>query len=188
MFEVLLNTLNAISPLSKGLETNLKSILQLKELPKKSVLLPRGQVCEYIYFVKKGILRCYYEKYDSQITSWFMQEGDIIISVKSFYTQTPSEESIVALEDTTLFGIHFDDLQRIYVEFPEFNIIGRVLTTKYYIQSEERLYSLRKERAKDRYLSLLKNQPEILNRVPLKHVASYLGISLETLSRIRSER
>jgi len=180
--------LNNVTPLTNGLETHLKSVLQLKELSKKSVLLSRGHVCEYIYFVAKGMLRCYYEKYDSQITSWFMKEGDIIISVKSFYTQKPSEESIVALEDTTLLGIHFNDLQDIYARFSEFNIVGRLLTTKYYIQSEERLYSLRKERAKDRYISLLETQPEILNRVPLKHVASYLGISLETLSRIRSER
>ncbi|WP_114791706.1 Crp/Fnr family transcriptional regulator [Niabella yanshanensis] len=188
MFDRLFSMLDAVNPLSHELREHLKSILVARNIKRKEALLHQGQVCEYIYFVNDGLLRCYYEKHDSQITSWFMKENDVIISVKSFYTQTPSVENIVALENTTVLGIHYKDLHQIYVQFPEFNITGRILTTQYYIQSEERLYSLRKERAKDRYLSLLQTQPEILNRVPLKHVASYLGISLETLSRIRSER
>lgn len=178
--------LNAVHPMSDALQDHLRSILVKKEVTKKSYLLKRGQVCQYIYFIQKGLLRCYYEKNQEQITSWFMKEHDIIISVKSFYTQTPGEESIIALEDTVVYGISYHQLQEIYQHFLEFNIIGRVFTTNYYILSEERLYSLRKERARDRYLFLLNKHPDIIQRVPLKYIASYLGISLETLSRIRS--
>ncbi|WP_205687100.1 Crp/Fnr family transcriptional regulator [Chitinophaga rhizosphaerae] len=172
--------------MSPELEQHLKLILVTKEVPKKTMLLKRGQVCEHVYFIESGMLHCFYEKNSEKITSWFMKENDVIISAKSFYMQTPSEESIVALENTLVHGISYQQLQDIYSKHLEFNVIGRVLTTKYYIQSEERLYSLRKERARDRYLSLLDTQPDIIRRAPLKHVASYLGINMETLSRIRS--
>lgn len=186
MHEKLFSLLNSIHPMSTALEQHLKLILVTKELPRKTVLLKRGQVCEFVYFIEKGMLHCYYEKNEQKITSWFMMENDVIISAKSFYMQTPSEECIVALEDTLIHGIEFNQLQDIYVKYPEFNVIGRVLTTKYYILSEERLYYLRKERARDRYLFMLKTHPNIIQRAPLKHIASYLGINVETLSRIRS--
>ncbi len=187
MFDRLLNMLNSVYPLSDELVQHLGTILITKHLSKKEYLLKRGQVCGYIYFIESGLLRCFYEKNDEQITSWFMKEDDVIISVNSFFKQLPSEESIVAIEDTTIHGIKFEQLQAVYDRFFEFNIVGRILTTKYYILSEERLYSLRKERARDRYLSLLNTQPDIVQRAPLKYIASYLGINLETLSRIRAD-
>ncbi|MCK7555806.1 Crp/Fnr family transcriptional regulator [Chitinophaga sedimenti] len=172
--------------MSPELEEHLRSILVTKQLPKRSVLLQRGRVCRYVYFIEKGLLHCYYEKNERSVTSWFMKEDDVIISAESFYLQVPSQDTIVALEDTIVHGISYDELQFIYRNFMEFNIIGRVLTTKYYILSEERLFNLRKEKARDRYLFLLNSQPEIINRAAAKHIASYLGISEETLSRIRS--
>jgi CRP-like cAMP-binding protein len=172
--------------MSPALERHLNMILVTKGIPKKEVLLKRGQVCEYVYFIEEGMLHSFYEKNEEKITSWFMKENDVIISAKSFYMQIPSVECIVALENTIVHGITFTQLQEIYMNYPEFNVVGRVLTTKYYLQSEERLYTLRKERARDRYLSLLDNQPDIFHRAPLKYIASYLGISMETLSRIRS--
>lgn len=174
-------------PLSDDLKDYLRDNLVTRELLKKDYLLKRGQVCEYIYFVEQGLLRCFYEKNDEQITSWFMKEEDVIISVNSFFNQIPSEENIVALERTLIHGIHFKQLQELYIRFIEFNIVGRILTTQYYILSEERLYFMRRERARDRYLYLLRTQPDLLQRAPLKYIASYLGINLETLSRIRSE-
>lgn len=186
MYDSLISNLNSIYPISKELENHLKLILVQREIPRKGILLKRGQVCKYIHFIEKGILHCYYNKNEEKVTSWFMKEKDVIISVKSFYMQVPSEESIIALEDVMLYGISFEHLQNIYVNYPEFNVIGRILTTKYYIQSEERLFAIRKERARDRYLYLLRTQPDIIQRAPLKYVASYLGISMETLSRIRA--
>ncbi|SDC32594.1 Crp/Fnr family transcriptional regulator [Niabella drilacis] len=187
MSDLLINRLNAVHPLSDELTVHLRDNLVTRELLKKDYLLKRGQVCEYIYFVERGLLRCFYEKNDEQITSWFMKEEDVIIAVNSFFNQSPSEENIVALEHTLLHGIHFEQLQEIYSRFIEFNIVGRILTTRYYILSEERLYFMRRERARDRYLYLLGTQPDLLQRVPLKYIASYLGINLETLSRIRSD-
>ncbi len=154
MFENLYNTLSQIHPLSEELKNQLSLILKVKTLDKKDFILKNGQVCDYIYFIEKGLLRCYYEKYDEHITSWFMKENDVIISVKSFFSREKSYENIIALEPSVLYGIHYDELNLLYKQFPEFNIVGRELITKYYILSEERLYGMRKERAADRYAFL----------------------------------
>lgn len=186
MFKNMFILLDSIHEISNGLTEHLKSQMHTIHLQKKDYLLKSNQICRNIYFVEKGLLACYYEKHDEQVTSWFMKENDIIISVKSFYSQTPSYETIIALEETILHGMSYKNLMKTYTLFPEFNIIGRELTTKYYILSDERLYYMRKERAKDRYLFLLDKHPDIIKRAPLKYIASYLGITIETLSRIRA--
>ena len=182
----LLNFLQSILPLSDELKTALSFYLKVKEFKKKTHLLKEGQVCNYIYFIEQGLVRSYYVKDGNEICSWFMKQGDVIISVASFYTRKPSYESIQAIEDTTAYFISYDELQILYKKFVEFNIIGRVLTEKYYQLSEERLYSIRKQKSVERYNFLLTHHPEILQRVPRKYIASYLGVTEETLSRINN--
>lgn len=184
----LLDYLETIQPLSPGLRQHLFNILQLKVVNKKDFLLKTGQVSNKIYFIEKGIVRCFYMKYEKEISSWFMKEGDVIISVESFFTQKPSYESIQALEDCVLHSIRYDELQYIFHHFPEFNYIARLLTEKYYTMSEQRLYSMRMERAFERYNHLLSEHAELVQRVPSTFIASYLGITLETLSRIKHVR
>lgn len=116
-----------------------------------------------------------------------MKEGDLIISVESFFQQKPSYESIQVLEDCTLIGIKYDELQEMYSRFPEMNFIARVLTEKYYTLSEQRLYSIRMLRAPERYKFLIDNFPVLIQRVPSKYLSSYLSVSEETLSRIKSK-
>ena len=117
-----------------------------------------------------------------------MKEGDVAISIESFFLQKSSYESIQALEDTVLHYVSYKDLQTMYEEFPEFNFIGRVLTEKYYTMSEQRLFAIRMQRATERYNYLMQNLPEIIKRVPAVYIASYLGITIEYLSRIKSLR
>jgi CRP-like cAMP-binding protein len=181
----LLEYLQSIHPLSPDLQEHLSQILQLKVVQKKEYLLKPGQVCNKIYFIEKGMARCFYMKYDKEISSWFMKEGDVIISVESFFSQKPSYECIQAIEDCVLHSMRQDELQYIFRHFPEFNYIARVLTEKYYTLSEQRLYSLRMERAFERYNYLINYHPELVKRVPSTFIASYLGITLETLSRIK---
>ena len=116
-----------------------------------------------------------------------MKEGDVIISVESFFTQKPSYEAIQAIEDCELYFIEYDELQFIYRHFPEFNFIGRVLTEKYYTLSEQRLYSMRMQRASERYQYLLDHFPELVKRVASKYLASYLGVTEVTLSKIKGK-
>lgn len=181
--EELIQYLNGIFPLTDELRKHLVETLKSRVFLKKDFLLKSGHVSNEIFFIKKGLVRCFYENHEKEICSWFMKEGDCIISVESFFQQKISFENIQTLEDTTTFYIEYHELQYIYRNFPEFNFIGRTLTEKYYVLSEQRLFSMRMHTASERYNLLMKNLPELIQRVPSKYLASYLGIAEETLSR-----
>lgn len=184
--EQLLEYLHSIHPISESLLEYLSLNLKEKKLKKKDFLLKKGHVNKEICFVHSGLLRCFYMIDDKEVSSWFMKEGDVIISVESFFTQKESFESIQAVEDCELYYITYEELQFVYQHYAEFNFIGRVLTERYYCLSEQRLYSMRMQRAPDRYLYLLKHHAELILRVPSKYLASYLGIAEPTLSTIKS--
>lgn len=181
--EELLQYLNFIFPLSIDLQNHLTSILNNYTFRKREFLLKEGKISDRIYFIGGGLVRCFYSQHEKEVCSWFMKERDCIISVESFYQQKPSYENIQALEDTHTYYIDYNELQFIYQNFYEFNFIGRVLTEKYYVLSEQRLYSLRMQTATERYHFLMEHYPELIQRVPSKYLASYLGIAEETLSR-----
>lgn len=181
--EELLQYLNLIFPLSNALCEHLSVILKSKKYLRKDFLLKSGHISDKIFFIERGLIRCFYSQHEKEVCSWFMKEEDCIISVESFFKQKPSYENIQALEDTNTYYIDYNELQFIYQNFPEFNFIGRALTEKYYTLSEQRLYSLRMQTASERYHFLLENYPELIQRVPSKYLASYLGIAEETLSR-----
>ncbi|MEJ7665532.1 MAG: hypothetical protein WKG07_41405 [Hymenobacter sp.] len=115
-----------------------------------------------------------------EISSWFfMSEGDFVISIVSFFTQQPSTEYLELLEPSVVYSIDYQQLDVLYRTFPEFNYVGRVLTERYYVQSERRAYQLRTLPARERYAQLVRDFPKLVQRVPLKHLASHLGISPE---------
>lgn len=181
----LLLYLESIHPMSDGLKQHLAAILKERILPKKSYLLKAGHISRNICFIGSGLLRCFYIKDDHEVCSWFMKEGDVIVSVESFFAQKESYESIQALEDCILYYISYDELQAIYRNYPEFNFIARVLLEKYYMLSEQRLYSLRMQKSQERYDYLLEHFPELILRVPAKYLASYLGITEVTMSKVK---
>lgn len=150
------------------------------------MLLKAGHICRNIYFIDQGLLRCFYMQNGQEVCSWFMKEGDVIISVESFFDQRESYESIQALEDTALRYISFTELQHVYRNFPEFNYIGRELVQRYYKLSEQRLHSLRMLRAAERYEILRNFHPELVLRVEQKYLASYLGITEQYLSMLKA--
>ncbi len=125
--KVVFDLLNSIFPVSSKLQQHLLTVLKSRILSKKQFLLKTGSVCNKVYFIEKGLIRCFYEKDDKEVCSWFMKEGDIIISVESFYNQMPSYENIQALEDCFVYYIEYDDLQFIYNNFPEFNYVEEFL-------------------------------------------------------------
>jgi CRP-like cAMP-binding protein len=171
--------------MSEGLKQHLVVTLKEKHLAKKDYLLKAGHISRNICFIAKGLLRCFYIKEEHEVSSWFMKEGDVIVSVESFFQQTESYESIQALEDCSIYYINYDELQYIYRNFLEFNFIARVLIEKYYTLSEQRLYSLRMQRSQERYDYLLENHGDLVLRVPAKYLASYLGITEVTMSKIK---
>ncbi|HYF33128.1 MAG TPA: Crp/Fnr family transcriptional regulator [Chitinophagaceae bacterium] len=179
--------LETIRPLSAELKERLTNDLEIIEVPKKQLLLRDGERADYLYVVLKGMLRSYYIREDVEICNRFMKEYHIVVSVNSFYKRRAGYEFIEAMENSTLARIHYNALQELYKDFIDFNYTARVLTEHYFSSSEERLYLLRKQKAEDRYLYFIENYPDLLNRVPLGNIASFLGMNLETLSRIRSK-
>jgi CRP/FNR family transcriptional regulator, anaerobic regulatory protein len=186
--DTLLHYLHSIYPLSPELREHLSGILKVKQLSRKDYLLRAGHISHLTCFVGQGLLRCFYHLEDQEVSAWFMKEGDVIVSVESFFHQTPSKESIQAMEDCVLYYITYEELQFLYRHFMEFNFIGRVLTERYYILSEQRLYYLRMQRGKERFDYLRAYHSELLGRVPDKHLASYLGISDVYLSQLKNGR
>ena len=185
MVNNLIAYLNKIHPLPLELAAHLEHKLKERKVARKQFLLKAGHVCRDISFIEEGLLRCFYLKDDMEVSSWFMKEGDVIASVMSFFNQTPSYESIQAIEETTVYSIEHRELEAIYRNFPEFNYVGRVLVQKYYMLSEQRLYSLRMQRSQERYDYLLEHHAELVLRVPAKYLASYLGITEVTMSKIK---
>lgn len=184
----LLNICNAIYPLSDDLQEAIVSLTEVKIVKRKTRLLNAGEISNAIYFVVKGAARVYYlEKDGTETTSWFLLENDFLISVYSFFTGQPSFEYVDTLEDCSFIVLKRDALNKLYEQFLEFNIIGRKLTEHYYIRNEIQANQLRTLSAKQRYLELMKNNPKLINRVSLGYIASYLGISQETLSRLRKQ-
>ena len=184
----LLRYFRGIQPLSEGLRDNLEDTLRQKNIDKKDFLLKAGQVCGNIYFVEKGLLRSFYIKDEKEISSRFSKEGDICVSVESFLTQQYSQENIQALEDTTVFFLSYDDLQRIYRDFPEFNKIGRVLLERCVVQSEVWMTAMWTSKSADRYDWLVRQHPDLPQRVSAKHLASYLGVTESMISKVKSKR
>ncbi len=183
----LIQTLNHITPLSKEIEKFIISNLKEEKFHQRNILLKEGQIARRIYFIQKGFCRAFYLKEDKEYTTWFMGEGDIMISVFSFFTRQPAVETIEVLEDSVMLSLSWEQLQKLYTDFPEFNLVGRIITEQYYIKSEARAISLRTLSATDRYLSLIKTYPSILQKASLGQIASHLGMNLETLSRIRAK-
>ena len=184
--EELLTYIESIYPLSAALREHLKTVVRAKTVYKKEFLLKAGKISHNLCFIQKGLMRAYYLKGNTEVSAWFMTDGDFIVSIESFYEQKESYESIQALEDTEMFYIDYDELEYIYKHFLEFNYIGRVITIKYLTLWAKQLFSIRNQTAEERYLWLLANRPEIILRVPAKYIASYLDITEVTLSRIKN--
>ena len=185
--QVIFDTINQFATLNERVLTELKKIIEKKEALKGDLLLEQGNVCRRLYFLEKGFARGFYCQDGKDISSWFAFENDIVTSMYSFIRQKPSIENIEVLENSRLYSISYVQLQRFYKEYPEFNLIGRLITEKYYIQLENRTFVLQHLPAKERYKKLLEAQPQLLQKASLGHIASYLGVSQETLSRIRAK-
>jgi CRP-like cAMP-binding protein len=155
-------------------------------LAKNDYLLREGQVCRHLYFLESGALRGFYNLEGKEITYWFGFENDYVTSFYSFTTGLPAVENIQLLEGCVLWAISKQTVTELFNQFNEIERLVRIAYEKYYIRLEERFVNAQFKTARELYENLLLQTPHILERVPLGYVAAYLGISQETLSRIRS--
>jgi CRP-like cAMP-binding protein len=148
-----------------------------------------GEICYKIGFLISGIARVYHIANDKEYTSYFNFPGRnrMVASFESFLTRKPSKETIHFLEDAHLVVISRENLYNLYQQSPVFSELGRKLAEDNYILAMERIFSLQHDTAQERYLKLLEGYPDLMNLVPHHYIASYLGITPESLSRIRKE-
>lgn len=181
------STIRAFDTLSEEAELALRDKLIIEEYPKNHILIKEGKVCHHLYFLVKGCLRGYYLNDGKEITNWFAFENAFVTSFYSFFSKKPANESISLLEDCVIATLRHEDLQNLYRQFHEIEHLGRLITENYYLILEERFFSRQFKTSKELYDHLLTVSPHILQRVPLGYVAAYLGITQETLSRIRGK-
>ncbi len=158
-------------------------------IKKKKDLLRYGEICKHINFIVKGCLRSYYvdEKGVEHIHQIRM-DNSWISDLESFFSKKPSRYYIEALEESLLLRITSERLDLLYEEVPSLERYFRILFQKAYVNTLNRLNSTMWEPAVDRYHELLKEHPDLFQRVPLVYIASYLGITPESLSRIRKQK
>ncbi|SEB08421.1 cAMP-binding domain of CRP or a regulatory subunit of cAMP-dependent protein kinases [Chitinophaga terrae (ex Kim and Jung 2007)] len=155
-------------------------------LPKNEFLITEGRVCRHLYFIEQGSVRGFYNLEGKEITHWFGFENDFVTSFHSFITQEPAVENIQLMEGCVLWSISKEALEELLNEYHEAERLIRIAYEKYYIRLEERFVNAQFRTASELYENLLQRSPHIIERVPLGYIASYLGISQETLSRVRS--
>lgn len=183
--QAILELFSAIAPVPEGLADFLLENLQSRTYRKRDYLQKKDRRCDHIWFLETGLVGCFYEKSDKTLCAWFMKEGDIVTSVPAFYKRIPAAESIQALDDTSTLYLTHEQLQECYRLFPAFNLHGRVFTERYYVLAEERMRAFHYQTPVEKYRYLLDHFPELILRVSNTNLASFMGITLETLSRVK---
>lgn len=179
--------LNTFHPVGKGIELHLLKNAYCRSISKAQYLLRNGEICHSIYFIKRGLLRGFIKEGGKEITTWFAIENEMAAGISSFLLQVATTENIQAVEDCELLAIDFSDLNKMYQKYPSFNIIGRKITEFHYTSAEKRAYITRLHDAERKYALFLEFYPHLANRVQLTYIASFLGITIETLSRVRAK-
>lgn len=181
----LVEYINARAILPVEAEHALLQKCRVDELSKGHLLLEEGQVCHRLYFIEKGSARSFYDHDGKDVTSWIYREGQLITSWASFYGRTPSHESIELTEDAKVASIPFDDLHELYALHPKIHEFGRLMVEEQLVFIDQFFKGFMFMTAKEKYDLLLSVFPDVTQRVNLGHIASFLGITQETLSRIR---
>lgn len=159
--------------------------IEVRTYKKKSVVLPAGEVDDYINFVGKGLLRKYFRKLDNEVITHITREGQIIHSQESFYSRTPSDYVIETIEPSTLLSINAKNLEAIFQTNASMERMGRLIITYLMIRSERWQMSLLQLTPRERFLQFVQNNSELMQRVPQKYLASLLNIQPETFSRFK---
>jgi len=183
----LLNHIKSYHSLNPEAQDALQGSFEEVVLSKGEYLVNEGKICRHLYFLQQGSLRGYYNLEGREVTHWFAFTEDFVTSFHSFITGQAAVENIQLLEGSVLWAISKDKLTGLMNGFHEIERIVRIAYEKYYIRLEERFVNAHFKTASERYQDLMKQSPHIIERVPLGCIASYLGISQETLSRIRSK-
>jgi len=159
--------------------------LELRHYKKKQVITNTGEVEDYLNFVTKGLVRKFYQKGKEEINTQISTEGHIIHSQESFHSRMPSEYSVEAIEPSTLVSITYENLEKLYASSHKMERLGRLVITFTMVVKDKWQMNMIKMTPRERFLDFVHKNPELLQRVPQKYLASYLNIQPETFSRFK---
>lgn len=179
------NYFNKFLPLSAESKKALEEICSAGTLRKNEILQPFGHTCKTIYYIQSGIARIYYYKDGIDITESFAFEGNIIARVESLFTGKPSQKAIQIIEDAEIVAINATLLFRLYDQHHQIERLFRLIFENAYVNTINRIESIQFHTAEERYKALLM-ETNYIQKIPLKYIASYLGITQVSLSRIRA--
>lgn len=168
-------------------ESDLAVILsnfQELKVEKGQFILKTGQIANHYYFIKSGALRFYYGDYEDQLTAWVIIKDEFFTEISSLNPQIPTRFNIEAIEKTELYCIHKKDMEMLYQQIPAWQEFGRITWENMAIRMIDQIISFQTLSAQERYLEFIRDA-ELMKRVPVKQIASYLGITPNALSRIR---
>jgi CRP-like cAMP-binding protein len=161
--------------------------MELMEVEKGHLIVKEGQVSEHLYYFLAGSARSYYTRENREITVSFTLDGEFVTAMHSFITRRPSYEYIETLEKSKILKISHAALHECFGEYPELERTYRMILEKYYIVLEEHQIFSKFKTAKERYLELMENRPKVIQKASVGHIASYLDMTIETLSRTRAK-
>lgn len=179
------NSLNGLVP--QDLVSEVFSLMEKREFPKNHMLHKQGTTCHHIYLLEKGIARAFFYKEGKDITVHIAAEGELITAVDSVISLKKSRYNVELLEDSDIYLISYSKLQSLLAKHPQYEKYMRLILEQLYGEGADRIEQFLFYSAKERYNNLIKANPSIVNRVNLGHIASYLGMTQETLSRIRKQ-
>ncbi|TDE13695.1 Crp/Fnr family transcriptional regulator [Dyadobacter psychrotolerans] len=168
--------------------SRLVPLLQKEIYPKGYLLIREGKTERSLFFLEKGVARAFCNQDDKEVTFWFGEEADILLSLNSYFADKPGYESIELLEESIVYKVSHRELQRLYDLEIELANWGRKLAESEFIKADQRFISQQFKPAAERYREFTETYPGLSKRIQLGHIASYLGISQVSLSRIRGER
>ncbi|MEP1150220.1 MAG: Crp/Fnr family transcriptional regulator [Balneola sp.] len=185
----IINVINKeYTPLSQECQQEFINNAKLLSVPRGEILVKEGQLSSKAYFIVRGCARAFYLKNGKDVSDWFAFQNDFISAIVSFFGDKPSPHYIEILEDSLLIEISKEDIEELATKYRDFESLIRIVVTKTMLGQQERIAAILFQTAEQKYDNLLKIYPDITQKIPLTHIASYLGITLETLSRIRNPK
>ena len=188
MFSKFLDFIQGYVRISPEIATDIEALAEIEQFEKSHQLLKDGQVCHKLYFLTEGTARTFYFLDGKDVTSWIYRDGYMITSWHSFLASKPSFEFIEALEPSIFISLTYNNLQKLYHQHPKLERWGRMIAEEQLTSLDHFYKGFMFASAKKRYQLLLDYFPDVTMRANLGHIASLLGISQETLSRIRAQR
>lgn len=161
--------------------------LRVRSVKNKDFLLQEGQICKELGFINGGVFRIYYLSDGKEVNTQFSFENEFVVNYDSFLRETTSRYCIQALEDSEIVTFNLQALQNGYSRSKNWERFGRIMAERAYTLTTKRVESFMFMNAEQRYLQMMKDTPHFMERIPLYHLASYLGVERESLSRLRKK-